>query len=266
LQANGGHIGESYAQKFLAHKLPATTSQAQNALANARAVTGQALAVQAASGEQSSFAQNQANCARFFCDLRRVLKVSQHQVAAEVVTHVETIQALEAGNVGMLPPWPETARVVMAYAALVNIDGRPVLSAIANMLHEYHEHRALIVPAPAVRLAARQPAHPQLQHVQVDRIRRAGTAIAHGAIRLPREAIKQVRKRPDRAFYAVSFPLGLMLLLLNSSMLPRPIVRLAESVKTYFQVHFAPVHDGLRWIDVDNPRSRRGDKLPVEHR
>lgn len=222
----------------------------------------------------TAFAQNQCNCARFFLDLRRVLRVTPHQAAAELVTRVETIQALEQGQVAMLPPWPETARVVLSYAAWAGIDGRPVLSAIADMLREVQMvERQAIANQPA--LAPPPKARPAMlpQALQVERLRRASNALASGARRLPREAMAQVRKRPDRAFYAVSFPLVLMLLMLNTSVLqaavahiPGPLARAAEGVKSYLQVQFAPVRDGFRWINVDEPRKRRGDKLPINHR
>ena len=65
-----------------------------------------------------------------------------------------------------------------------------------------------------------------------------------------------------------SLPLGLMLLALNSGLAgkiavkpPRPVVKARSSVGTALAVRLAPVRDGLRWIDVADPRTRRGDKL-----
>jgi len=107
----------------------------------------------------------------------------------------------------------------------------------------------------------------------VERIRRAGNAIAHGAARLPREALAQVRKRPDRAFYAVSFPLVLLVVAANTTflatplaVLTKPVASAAQGIKTYYQERFAPVREGFKWIEADDPRDRRGDKLPVEPR
>lgn len=226
-----------------------------------------------------TFAHNQINCARFFCDLRRVLDVSSHQAAGHLVARAETIEALERGDITRLPPWPETARVVMAYAAWAGIDGRPVLAAIAEMMREIDAHgQPHLQLAPPRQAAHRGPQRlgPQRLHVErlpVERIRRAGTAIAHGAVQLPRQALAQVRRRPDRAFYAVSFPLVLIVVAMNTSFLAAPLSAVAEpavhavkGVKSYFQERFAPVREGFRWIEVDDPRQRRGDKLPVEPR
>ncbi len=228
-----------------------------------------------------AFAHNQVNCARFFADMRRVLGVSQQQVAGQLVTRVETIDALERADISQLPPWPETARVVMAYAAAAGIDGRPVLSAIAEMMREWdavHGQRAQTVELlpPPPHLPQPQPQHKMGRlpsRLPVDRFRRAGNAIAHGAARLPREALAQVRRRPDRAFYAVSFPLVLLVVAANTTLLAtplgfltRPVASAAQGVKAYYQERFAPVREGFKWIEVDDPRDRRGDKLPVEPR
>ena len=45
--------------------------------------------------------------------------------------------------------------------------------------------------------------------------------------------------------------------------LPPPMKRLVRGAQNYVIVQLAPVRDGLRWIDVPDPRSRRGDKLPT---
>jgi hypothetical protein len=34
----------------------------------------------------------------------------------------------------------------------------------------------------------------------------------------------------------------------------------------FFILSAAPVRDGLKWIEVDNPRLRKGDKLRTTHR
>jgi Helix-turn-helix domain len=197
-------------------------------------------------------AQTRSNISRLFWDLRNALRMTPHQAAAQLQTRVDIIEALETGQFELLPQGPETARIVMTYTGMAGIDGRPVLAALADLMRD---------------AAARaQPSRSQSSQ----RLRQAGTAFANGAKRLPAGALKQVRERPDRAFYAVSLPLGIVLLLLNTSVLqaafnhvPRPVARLAQNVRQYFQVEFAPVREGLRWIEVDDPRRRRGDKLPI---
>lgn len=202
-----------------------------------------------------SLIQRRANIAQLFFDLRGALRLTPYQVAAHLFTHADVIQSLETGQFDMLPPWPETERIVLAYAAMAGFDGQPVLHAIADLLQQSTSR-----PRAGLRPVARR--------VQVERIRLAGTAIAKGARRIPGDALKHARERPDRAFYAVSLPLALVLLLLNTSALqaafghiPRPVARMVIDVRQFFQEQFAPVREGLRWIDVDEPRRRRSDKL-----
>ena len=174
---------------------------------------------------------------------------------------------------------------MIAYTALAGIDGRPVLAALADTLRRSANVPMLAAPAPprdtapapsrytaVASLDVEQVPPVAKQHVPkappVLRFFAAGSALANGAKRLPADALQHVRERPQRALYAVSLPLGIVLLLLNTSALeaafsnvPRPVARVAQDVRSYFQVQFAPVREGLRWIEVDDPRRRRADKL-----
>ena len=200
-------------------------------------------------------AQSRINISRLFLDLRAALRVTPHQIAAHLMVQPDTIGALETGHFELLPPWAETTRIVMTYTAMAGIDGRPVLAALAGVFQVSAE-------------AAKAPRLKPSQRLKVRRLRQAGSALASGARRLPAGALNQVRQRPERAFYAVSLPLGILLLILNTSVLhaaishvPRPVARMAQDVRQFFQEQFAPVREGLRWIEVDDPRRRRGDKL-----
>ena len=234
-------------------------------------------------GDLSRSDQTRANIGRLFFDLRNALQVTPHHVASHLFAAPETVMAIESGQFEYLTPWPETVRVVMPHPALAGIDGRPVLTAIADVLsgedHPYHGEMArgspmpltaepAPIPAPAPKLVAAPSHGPEAVGSSAGKWKRAGTALAKGAKRLPADALKQVRQRPFRAFYAASLPLGILVLLLNTSALeaafghvPRPVARLAQDVRHFFQEQFAPIHDGLRWIEVDDPRRRRADKL-----
>ena len=201
-----------------------------------------------------------ADVARFFGDLRRVIGAGTFHTAAKLGTHAGVISALEHADVESMPAWPETQRVVISYTAWAGIDGRPVLSALSVLFREVEDKRRVAAQSAAIRPAVAASAA---------RLRQASLMIAEGAKRLPREALNQARERPVRTFYAVSLPLGFLVLALNTGLLnravahvPAPIVRAAAAVKDTIAVHFAPVREGLRWIEVDNPRSRRSDKLP----
>jgi hypothetical protein len=239
-----------------------------------------ALAQQVQSNAYSHIAQKRAAIARFFTDLRRALRLTLPQAAMQTRARIEVLEALEAGRVEYLSSWAETARIVTSYTALAGIDSRPVLSAISHLLHELSRveaqytqynnanvaaqyqvpHRAMSAAMPATYDAPTHddaPAHgPQNM--------RAGFATR--AMRLPRGAMQQIRRRPDRAFYTLSLPLGALILALNTSVLSQiaqpfsGAVRWAEA--SYGEL-FPPVRDGFRWIEVDDPRSRRADKLRI---
>lgn len=233
---------------------------------------------------QSSTDGTRANIARLFFDLRSALRVTPHQLALHLQTSPNTIAALEAGDFEHLPVWSETARIVVAYTALAGIDGRPVLAALADTVRRANNLPMLAAPLPSRPSAPaasaqqtyaaaeyEQPVAAAQQTAKSPPVRKffaASTAIANGAKRFPAGALEQVRQRPQRALYAISMPLAIVLLLFNTSALeaafshvPRPVARVAQDVRSYFQVQFAPVREGLRWIEVDDPRRRRGDKL-----
>lgn len=95
---------------------------------------------------------------------------------------------------------------------------------------------------------------------------RAGSAIASGARRLPQEALYRVRERPQRAVYALSLPLALLLLLMHSSIfatISQPFSVAVQWVSGYMQEHYGPIRDGMRYIEVDDPETRRADKLQI---
>lgn len=95
---------------------------------------------------------------------------------------------------------------------------------------------------------------------------RAGSAIASGARRLPQEALHRVRERPQRAVYALSLPLALLLLLMHSSIfatVSQPFSVAVQWVSGYMQERYGPIRDGMRYIEVDDPEMRRADKLQI---
>lgn len=192
--------------------------------------------------------------ARFFMDLRRALRLTLPQAAYYLQVHTNVIEALETGQVEYLPPWPQTTQIVMSYASMAGVDGRPVLNAIGNLI---------IMLQPVADEPEEKPAGYASQ--AGGHFLRAGSALASGARRLPKDAIHQIRQRPQRALYALSLPLFILLFFHASvfEVVAQPFSTAVNRVSVYFQEHFAPVQDGLRWIDVSDPRSRRTDKLQI---
>jgi len=71
-----------------------------------------------------------AEVAELFRDLRSASGLSEADLAAQLATRSEVVQALEQGAIYALPPWPETYRVVATYGTLLNLDVRPLLRRI----------------------------------------------------------------------------------------------------------------------------------------
>ena len=203
--------------------------------------------------------QIRTDVARFFVDLRRTIGVSPVQAATHLRTSLPVIFALEQADIHSLPPWPEVQRIVTAYAAWTGIDGRPVLTALGILLREAAQRRQMARQAEALRPA---------MNATSERLRQMRTVIAESAMRLPMEALNQARERPVRTFYALSLPLGLVLVMLNANVLggalshlPVPFKAAAGYLHDVMAVHFAPEREGLKWIEVTDPRSRRSDRL-----
>jgi len=71
-----------------------------------------------------------AEVAELFKDLRAASGLSEADLASQLATRPEVVQALEQGALFALPPWPETYRVVATYGTLLNLDVRPLLRRI----------------------------------------------------------------------------------------------------------------------------------------
>lgn len=227
-----------------------------------------------AASQHVQAAESRALIARFFIDLRQALRLTVPQAAQYLQVRPEVVEALETGQVEYLPPWQETAAIVMTYTSMAGVNGRPALNAISGLISHLSSSAPPVRQQPVFRERPRTEPMPRpsaspnrAPNLAGRNFMRAGSAIANGARRLPQEAFDQVRRRPQRALYALSLPLfGLLLLTLHSSIfetVARPFGSAVRWVSTYFQEHYGPVRDGMRYIEVDDPRSRRGDKLRI---
>lgn len=183
--------------------------------------------------------------ARFFQDLRRAFHISQAQAAQRLATRVDIVAALEAGQIGALPPWPETCRIVRTYAGFAGLDPRPIL----------HSMEMLFTMAPRAPVSARQNLLPRLG--------RQVNAATRGVM-----VMQQRNGRAGLALSAAAVFVALVVLVTQTSVLeaavsqlPPSVARIVRGAHDYVIVRLAPVRDGLRWIDVSDPRTRRSDKL-----
>lgn len=219
-----------------------------------------AVAEHAAGGADIATRQIRTDVGRFFIDLRRTIGTTAAGAAHQLKTTAAVIAALESADAERLPPWDETQRIVMGYTAWAGIDGRPVLTALGILVREAKQRRQMARQAEAARPAV---------NASSERLRQIRAAIAEGARRLPHEALNQARERPVRTFYTLSLPLALLLVLLNPQGLggavAKPFKSVVSAVHDVVAVNFAPRRQGLQWIEVSDPRTRRGDRLvPAE--
>ena len=203
----------------------------------------------------------QADVARFFQDLRAAHQLSQVEAAQRLSTRIAVICALEAGDVSGLPPWPECCRVVRTYTSFMGLDPRPILHLLEVLLAA-----ATTAPKPA----PKRILFPQLKRSTAHRQQR-GSDAAGSALAVParlKGLLRSPRARAGRILFAIAVPVGLVVLLTQSSVLeaavsqlPPRMARIVRGAQDYVALRMAPVRDGLRWIDVRDPRSRRSDKL-----
>jgi Helix-turn-helix domain len=241
------------------------------------------------SGSPTRAASSAATCA-LFRDLRTYLQLTPEQLSARLRTPPQTILALETGDLATLPPWHETARVVMEYAALAGIDGShallclkadlmpvapaagapPRAAVLAASPVPNHPPVVPVPQAPQAILPGRRPSRPHRS--EAEPVHRAATL--RGNLAKPiRWLVEQLSRRAIRRVAVV----GCVLALLDLSspgafvearvaQLPAPV---AKVVRTATDVLFQPFQrkfEGMTWIDPADPRTRRGDKLATTKR
>lgn len=96
--------------------------------------------------------------AAIFRDIRQASGLNQGETARRLGTSERTVAALEDGALLALPEWPETSRIVLAYASMLNLDARPILRRLYQQLVPQGPMRESggESPAGALRADARQ--------------------------------------------------------------------------------------------------------------
>ena len=197
---------------------------------------------------------------RYFRELRQVFRISRDQAARKLATRVDIIAALEAGDVRMLPPWPETCRIVRTYVGFAHLDPRPVLHSIEMLMAKDRFAAATMPQSFLARLGRRGVRSLTAFEDAMSRVFSAGSA--------GRSTVTRSRRRTRRALFVVALPIALLVLLTQTavleaavSQLPTPVARMVQDARDYVTLQLVPVRDGLRWIYVSSPRTRRSDKL-----
>lgn len=241
----------------------------------------------------------EAELASLFRELRRVQGLSLSEVAQMLDTRLEVIAALEMGNVKGLPAWHDTVRIVTQYALIARFDAAPVLSLIRRGLDQ--GRAAAPAPLPHKKRHEKQPerrSQPSqgepsegwvvFKAAFIQPLSDAASSIARAFTPGNAEPIVDAADIVDAAYEEPSTPrfggmrlnrrktAGLVAALfiivayftqgstLQASLatLQPPIVRLMRGAQDYLLHRAAPVREGLRWIEVEDPRSRRADRLP----
>lgn len=209
-----------------------------------------------------------ADLGRLFQDARTHMRLTREELAYRLGTTEHIVAVFEAGAIGGLPSWPETRRVVEAYAGLVRFDPGPLLA-----------HLEAHVRAQASR--ALRPIEPSIANVpaQVPAQLLISQAPAAIPVPQPRGIARQVGWRAWGRFWptivASALVLGLAVgfywaafarppvLMASINMLPAAMAGPVRSAMDGVVALSAPRRDGLRWIEVDDPRTRKADKLRI---
>jgi hypothetical protein len=177
--------------------------------------------------------------AQFFTELRRYLGLSEHHTAALLQTDPDVIANLEAGDLSRMPPWEELHRIVTAYVGLAGIDPSAALASLEARCKPSHRS----APKPGRVSAAPSTPRPT---VDEPRNRRWPVWQIVGGISV---------------MAIVGLSAGRPMLQAAMTKLPAPLAGVARTANDAVLLAFARKFEGMAWIDVDDPRSRRSDKL-----
>jgi hypothetical protein len=235
---------------------------------------------------QASYQSARAEIGALFRDLRRLLGLSLPDLANRLGTRLDVVAGLELGEVDRLPPWPETMRVVIAYTSLAQIDPRPVLGTIRQEM----VNRSTVA-IPEARRRQSLDSFARATAAATSRVLSGTRSVASAAL-LARRAIAQSWVQSEAADLddlrsgAWLGRTGIVVLLLLSlslgtylvrsagmegalADLKAPVARLVDKAHTYIMQQTAGAAGGerqLKWVEVDDPRSRRSDRLQSDPR
>lgn len=219
----------------------------------------------------------------FFVQLRRYLGLTVDQAAASLYTHPSVINALENGVIADLPPWPQTCRIVETYAAMARLDPEPAL------------HCLKIVCNPP-QTASQPPRRTQgLSRLAADSLVPLGPGSSNITTSIPHAFVPQASRpaatrpaqapgvqpvrRPHLNLSALRrWPLGRIAAVgaiaslvgvatqttaLQAAMttLPAPVAKAMRQAQDAVLVATSRKFEGMAWIDVNDPRTRRSDRL-----
>lgn len=211
--------------------------------------------------------------ASIFQDMRRGLNIPADKLALALKTTPHIIQLLESGQVRAFPPWPETVRIVTELGRLYRVDTGPILNRIrdrvgpAGLAQVPAQQETTTISAKAV-AATLDSRHPLVRAMSRGRSRKQASLDPDTQRRAKRR-----KRRAAKTLFTLSAPVALVgglvwlaqaqpsAVLRAVSALPEPLARLVRPAANALIVQLAPSRDGMRWIEVGDPRLRKTDKL-----
>jgi hypothetical protein len=218
---------------------------------------------------------------RLFTELRQYLGLPAQQIARHISTDPHVITALEAGRVDLLPAWSETARVVTAYIGMARLDPRPALHRLSVLMGVTINAG----PQPQRHVEASEPGDAATPVGRIlgrlsDAANRAREELSEPCVWAEwaahlKETVRGVRsslcaaRAPVRWVSAAA--LGLIVIgsaapsgVLQASVggISQPFSGLWRKLSGQEANFRVIIRGGLKWIEADNPRDRRSDKLP----
>ena len=209
--------------------------------------------------------------AQIFRNMRLTLKVSRETIARRLAISTACVDSFEAGAVGALPHGKETERIVRGYCELLRIDPEPILWRLRAHMQALASQARPADPTPPARapvpITSGRTASRSQPAVRSERTRSERTKTS-----TPR------RRRRARALFALSAPVALLAVVVYLAhaapkpmyravaLLPGPVESAVRGGLDYLVLLTAPRRDGLRWIEVGDPRLRKADKLQASTR
>jgi hypothetical protein len=176
--------------------------------------------------------------------MRTTIGVTRSKLARSFGTTEEIIEQLEDGYVPTIGSWPEAARIVTCYGEALEVDTHPILVRLNEHARRYSPRQRRTVERATAPAPRRQP----MPEAEAD-------------IEAPRER----PRRKHRLLLTISAPLVVAMgaAWISQAAMPKSVARPVMASIMNAVSYVSPRLDGLRWIDVSDPRTRKADRLVI---
>lgn len=224
-------------------------------------------------------------------DMRLALAMTPGELALRLGTTVDVVMTLEQGRLRALPHWEEIQRVVGGLCALHRVDPRPILQRIYEQTNATHlgappergmgtlqRSPARTGGRPSTKAGPPKAATPPPEPKARPRVAKRAPERVPEPPPPPKKRSKPrrtSRRGRGRALMGVAGPMVIIAAAVWTvqaqpralreaiSVLPASVAQPMLSGLDSLAVRLAPRRDGMRWIEVADPSSRKADKLIV---